>query len=261
MSGYRIGLIGGCGVIGSAILKGLVANGVPCSDLIASGTRHRANGLSEGIAYTTDNDRLITESDFIVLAVRPQDFRTMSLNVGGRPLLSVMAGVTVAELIQTTKAGFVIRALPNAAAGVGKSFTPYFTNGVVPLAVRATAETICRAIGVCTEVDAEDAIDYFTGLTGSGLGFVAILADAMIEHAVGRGFAAEMVTEAIRVVFEGSGLLIGRGAESPREITEQLKGYRGTTEAALSAMEEAGFRSTIALGLDAAEQRAKSMAR
>lgn len=261
MTEFRIGVIGGCGVIGSAILNRLVVSGaMRSSDLIASGTRPRSNESLGGIRYTMDNERLVAESRLVVLSIRPQDFRRVHLNIQGRTVISVMAGVTAEELRRVTNAGSVIRTLPNAAAAVGKSFTPYYIAGSLSREDREIAEQIYNSIGESAEVFTEDALDYLTGLTGSGLGFVALLADAMITHARLRGFDRALATKAVRAVIDGSGTLIGMGPDTPREMTEQLKGYRGTTEAALTAMEGAGFVRAVGLGLDAAEGRARSMA-
>jgi hypothetical protein len=69
-------------------------------------------------------------------------------------------------------------------------------------------------------VKREDHLDYCAGLTGSGAAFPALLARAMIEHAVEQGLPSDFARRAAEgVVVNAAQLLTGR---DPQKIVDDL---------------------------------------
>lgn len=62
----------------------------------------------------------------IVLCVRPDQFRDVEIDARDRTLVSVMAGAPVRILSERTGAERVVRAMPNAAARIRRSYTPWY---------------------------------------------------------------------------------------------------------------------------------------
>jgi pyrroline-5-carboxylate reductase len=260
MTGTTIGIVGGCGWIGRALTQGILSRDiVPPGNLILSGRAAEFLGCPLGVRYTSDNAWLASESDVVILSVRPEQFAAVCVDARERLLVSVMAGVPAASLTQKTNATRVIRVMPSAAAGIGRSFTPLYANSFVSAEEKLLVRRICDSLGRSAEVESEAALDYMTGLTGSGPAFVALLADAMLSHAVARGLNFQLAYDAVRTTMEGAGELVGRGEVAPRDIIETLMAYRGTTAAALEAMQAQGFISAVGAGLDAAERRVRTM--
>jgi pyrroline-5-carboxylate reductase len=92
-----------------------------------------------------------------------------------------MAGIPLSQLSEQLKTGRVVRALPNAAAEVGKSYTPWVATAHVNDRDRCSVRGIFDAFGAADEVMNEAEIDYLTGLSGSGPAFPALLATAMMR--------------------------------------------------------------------------------
>ena len=149
-----------------------------------------------------------------------------------------------------------MRTLPNAAAEVRKSYTPWIASDGAGEDDRRIVRAIFGACGVEDEVRSETEIDYLTGLTGSGPAFPALLAEAMMADAVAHGLDPEVARRAVNTVLVGAGRLLERRDDCPAETVRTFLDYRGTTAAGLSAMIEADIASPIFRGLSAARRRA-----
>ena len=167
-----------------------------------------------------------------------------------------MAGVTLAELQERHNTGRVVRALPNAAAEVGKSYTPWTASTRITEDDRSVVRTIFESCGIQDEVPGERDIDYLTGLTGSGPAFPALLAAAMLKDALGRGLPPAIAHRAVRAVIAGAAGLLEQKDQAPAEIVEAFLDYRGTTAAGIEAMRKAGFDRAVSAGLAAAFETA-----
>ena len=122
----RVGIIGGSGWLGTAIAKALVGSRTISVEQLTCSFRRGIPENSVNCHWTGDNSELVKRSDVIVLSVRPDDWRAVDINADRRLVVSVMAGVTVEDIKKRTGSTRVGRALPNAAAELGYSYTPFF---------------------------------------------------------------------------------------------------------------------------------------
>ncbi|RWA72244.1 pyrroline-5-carboxylate reductase dimerization domain-containing protein [Mesorhizobium sp.] len=249
---FKLGIVGGAGWLGGAIAgAALVAGAVRAQDLALSYRSARPDRLPDAF-WTDDNKALADRCDVIMLSVRPQDWPSLNVDAKGKLVISVMAGIRIAEIGEKHGTRRVVRTLPNAAAEVGKSYTPWIASSDATEVDRAIVRAIFDACGVQDEVGSERDIDYLTGLTGSGPAFPALLADAMMRDAVAFGLAPDVARRAVNTVLTGTGRLLERNDASPADTVEAFLGYRGTTAAAIETMREAGFDEAVAKGLAAA---------
>ncbi|MBB4183402.1 pyrroline-5-carboxylate reductase [Sinorhizobium terangae] len=260
MSGsLRIGIVGGAGWLGGAIAASLLDAGlVQPHDLSLSYRTEQPNCFT-GSFWTADNRELADRSDVIIVSVRPADWPPLLIDADGKLVISVMAGVRLSQLAEHHNTKRVVRSLPNAAAEVGKSYTPWIGSVDVTDQDRAIVRAIFDACGTENEVASESDIDYLTGLSGSGPAFPALLATAMMNDAVARGLGPEIARRAVTTVLIGAGRLLERRDEHPADTVEAFLGYRGTTAAAIEAMRAAGFEAAVADGLAAAQRKSVSM--
>ncbi|TCN36528.1 pyrroline-5-carboxylate reductase family protein [Sinorhizobium americanum] len=260
MSGsLRIGIIGGGGWLGGAMAASILDAGlVQPHDLSLSYRREQPHRFSDSF-WTTDNQRLADRSDVIIVSVRPADWRPLKVDAYGKLVISVMAGIRLSQLAEHHNTDRVVRSLPNAAAEVGKSYTPWIGSEGVNDQGRAIVRAIFDACGAQDEVASENDIDYLTGLSGSGPAFPALLADAMMRDAVARGLEPDLARRAVTAVLVGSGRLFEKSGECPTDTVEAFVGYRGTTAAAIEAMRASGFDAAVRNGLDAAFRKSVTM--
>lgn len=258
----RIGIIGGNGWLGNAIAAAAVASGtVDAGALTLSGRSDKRGGAAiPGAHWTSDNAELVRRSDVVVLSVRPEQVPGVDVDASGRLVVSVMAAVPVRAIAERTGAERIVRALPNAAASIGKSFTPWFATPAVSPEDRRVVRALFESCGDADEVAQEGHIDHCVGMMGAGAAFPALLARAMIAHAVANGLPPDFARRAALGVVASASQLLADGGD-PASVVQSMVDYRGTTAAALQTMVDRGFETSVAAGLDAASARAAAMAR
>jgi len=254
-----LGVIGGTGWLAGALLRPALTSGfISPPSLILSSRSGRADGFEAwpDIRFTTDNAALAAMSDIIILSVRPEDLGALDLDLSGKLVISVMAWVKAQALMDRFSTGRIIRAMPNASAEHGLSFTPWFATSEVTAKDEAFADGFFACSGKTTRLTAENEIDYFTALTGSGPAFIAAFADVMIRDAVANGVAPTVADAAVRQLFLGAATWMAQASESPAETVKVFTEYGGTTAAGLTAMKAADIETPIRKGLAAATQKA-----
>ncbi|THF47797.1 pyrroline-5-carboxylate reductase family protein [Allorhizobium terrae] len=251
----RVGIIGGAGWLGNAFARALVLKGIVPVERLLLSYRSSPADLPAGANWTPDNQQLVDESDIVLLSVRPEDFGALKINAAGKLIISVMAGITLARISAHLGTDRVVRALPNAGAEVLKSYTPWIASEKVNYDDRAHVKIILAACGDAPELSDEVHVDYFTGLTGSGPAFPALLMAAMEEDAVRQGIDPAIANEAVCSLLIGMGRLWETRAQKPEDVVKTFLSYRGTTAAAIEAMRTTGFDRAVSEGLQAAFQK------
>jgi pyrroline-5-carboxylate reductase len=255
----RIGIVGGNGWIGRALARSLVESGLLAPSGLTLSCRSAPPDWLPEADWTSDNRRLADTVDVVVLSVRPQDWPGVQLAADGKLVISVMAGVPLAAIAARTGTARVVRALPNAAAEVGQSYTPWTAAAEVTDADRQMVRRILEACGTQDEVESEAAIDYLTGLSGTGPAYPALLARTMMEDAIARGIPPEVARRAVVGLLVGTGRIFEETGEDPAETVAAFLDYRGVTAAAIEAMLAGGFREAVRAGLAAALEKTGSM--
>ena len=255
----KIGVIGGSGWLGRAIIQGMLDAGITSPEQITLSYRSRRPLGFLGVHRTQDNHELVRRSDVIIVSVRPIDWPVVRVAADGKLVISVMAGIRLNELAHQLQTRRVVRAMPNAAAEVGKSHTPWVASADVSAQDRSIVCRILDGCGIADEVASEADIDYLTGLSGSGLAFPALLATAMIKDAVAHGIESDVARRAASAILIGAGRLLELHAQDPEETIKEFVEYRGVIASAIIEMRAAGFDRAVRAGLAAALQRTKNM--
>lgn len=255
----RIGVIGGAGWLGSAIAAAILDAGIVAPETLSLSYRSTRPALFPDAFWISDNQALADRSDIIVICVRPADWADLNVNAEGKLVISVMAGIRLGSLSEQHGTRRAVRAMPNAAAEVRKSYTPWIATADTSGADRAIVRAIFEACGVQDEVRTEQEIDYLTGLTGSGPAFPALLAEAMMADAVAHGLDHRVARRAVNTVLVGTGRLLEQRDDCPTEKVKTFLDYRGTTAAAIEAMISAGFGAAVARGLTVAFEKSVRM--
>jgi pyrroline-5-carboxylate reductase len=249
----KVGIVGATGWLGSALGGGLLQKSVVApADLVLlnrSGPSADYHGERD-LVWARNVADLVARTDVVVVAVRPQDWDGLALVAPGRLLISLMACVSTVVLAGTEAR--IVRAMPNAAAELGRSYTPWLAGPGVTDDDRTAVRTILSAIGTQDEVSSEGQIDFLTALSGSGAAYPALMAVAMLDAARAAGLSEQVSERAVAaVVLDGAAMLAGRIGKTS-EMIETYRSYHGTTAAGLAAAESAGFRQAVTAALLAA---------
>jgi len=261
----RTGFIGG-GNMAEAIIKGLLAGGVPAADLaVSEPSEPRRKLLSErfGIQAISDNAALCEMSDTVILAVKPQmvslALKDIKEDQSGKLFISIMAGVKSHHIegMLGSKAR-VVRVMPNTPALVLEGAT------AISRGTHATDEDVLLArkifdlVGSTALVD-EKLMDAVTGLSGSGpayvLTFIEALSDAGVKHGLSREVATALATQTVY----GTAKLLMETREHPAVLKGHVASPGGTTIAAMHSLDRDGFRAAAINAVDVAVAKSKEL--
>lgn len=253
----RIGLIGAMGWIGRAIGRGLLDMPGFGPEGLSVLTRNGPPDGPEGryldspqVHWARSPQELVARSEVVIVSVRPQDWPGLALRAPGRLVISVMAMVPIAELARS--GGRIVRAMPNALAEVGRSYTPWVAGPGVTRADRQVVAAILSRLGSVEPLDHEAQLEVMSVLPGAGPAYPALMAAALLEFARAQNLPEAVARRAVQaVISDGSAALRDR-IETAGDVVAAFRDYAGVTAAGLTAADRAGFTSALHAGLNAA---------
>ena len=269
MKEASIAFIGG-GNMARSLVGGLIADGVsPARLQVAEPDPGRRAALQRdfGLRVTADNAAAVAEADVVVIAVKPQVMPGVARELA-RPLadrgtlvISVAAGVRSSDLARWLGGATpVVRAMPNTPALLGCGATVLCAGPGADTGHRESAEAILRAVGSVSWVEDEAQLDAVTALSGSGPAYFFLLAEAMADAAAELGLPPELARLlAIETALGAARMAIESDADIA-ELRRRVTSPGGTTEAALDALEDGGFRKLVAGAIKQAEARSRELA-
>jgi len=262
----QIAFLGG-GNMARALIQGLLRQGYSASQLrvgepLASQRELLRRDL--GLAAMADNGEAIAGASLVVLAVKPQQMNEVL--AAARPalertrplLLSIAAGLQIADIAASAPGLPVVRAMPNRAALVGAGATALYAGPEVDAAARSLAENIMDAAGSVVWVQRESDLDIVTALSGGGAAYFFLLTERLAAAAAALGLDGETARVLATQTLRGAGALAA-GPESLAEQRAAITSPGGTTEAALAALEQGGFDKLIAAAVSAATRRGAAL--
>jgi pyrroline-5-carboxylate reductase len=269
MSKPQIAFIG-AGNMATALIGGLIADGTPAAQIIASDpSSERLTALAgSGIRTTDDNAEAAAQAGLLVLAVKPQMLKLVCQELAASvqqhaPLVvSIAAGVRSAELIDWLGGGVsVIRTMPNTPAMIQCGATVLFAGPGVSAEQRDAAEHVLRAVGLTRWVDDEGLLDAVTALSGSGPAYQFLFMEAMEAAAVKLGLPAETARLLTLQTALGAARMAMESSDDLATLRDKVTSPGGTTEQAIMAFEEGGLRDLVERALGAARDRSEEISR
>ncbi len=259
----QILFVGG-GNMASALIGGLVGNGVPASGLAAvdidAGQRERL-AATYGIKVWPAIADVAHEADTVVLAVKPQQMRAAAEALRPRLrrqlVLSIAAGIRTEDLGRWLGGyGRIVRVMPNTPALVRAGISGLFACAAVSSAERERAEAVLGAVGETLWVEREEQIDAVTAVSGSGPAYVFYFIEALRQGALELGFDAAQARQLALATFTGAIALAQASSEDVATLRERVTSKGGTTERALATMNDERVAAAIVKAVQAAMQRA-----
>ncbi len=264
----RLAFIGG-GNMAAALIGGLTGRGVSASRIVVAdpGAEQRERLAREhGIEVVADNAVAVRDADVVILAVKPQQMRavTLALAPALAPdglVLSVAAGIPHAALARWCGArSAVVRTMPNRPALNGCGATGLYAPPGVGAGYRAAAESIMASVGATVWVEHESQMDTVTALSGSGPAYFFLFMEALEAAARERGLPAAVARTLTLATVFGAAQMARQSTESLAVLREQVTSKGGTTAAALQVLDAAGLRAIVAHAVAAAERRSAELA-
>ncbi|HWT28079.1 MAG TPA: pyrroline-5-carboxylate reductase [Methylophilaceae bacterium] len=261
----KISFIGG-GNMARALISGMLRQGFDAAaiSVVDPDADKRASLQRDFGVTTTAQLPSVSAADVIVLAVKPQQLRDLSIFLGSllqhQLVISIAAGIRCNDLARWL-GGYaaIVRVMPNTPAQVQRGLSALFAMPAVSATQRAQAEQVLQAVGKIMWLDAEAKMDAVTAISGSGPAYVFYFMEALQQAAVELGFTEDEARMLTLQTFSGASALADASAESAAVLRQQVTSKGGTTEQALLSMEDAAVKAAIVRAAHAAAERSRTL--
>jgi pyrroline-5-carboxylate reductase len=261
----RLAVLGG-GRMGEALVTGLRGAGWDLSEIAVAeidGDRRRV--LEErfpGLRVVPSPAWAVADAEVVVVAVKPADVvPVLAASAEALPadalIVSIAAGVSLAELERAAPDRPVVRAMPNTAALVGQGAAAIAPGGKAEPPHLEAAEAILGAVGLVVRLP-EHHLDAVTALSGSGPAYVFLVAEALVEAGVLAGLPREVAERLVRQTLLGASTLLAAG-DAPETLRASVTSPGGTTAAGLRVLERRGVRGAFLDAVLAAAERSREL--
>ncbi|XP_026179040.1 pyrroline-5-carboxylate reductase 3 isoform X1 [Mastacembelus armatus] len=266
-SQLKIGFIG-AGNMAYGIAKGILSGNVLPANVKVSAPSSRNFGRFQelGITVTHSNIEVVCGSDVLFVAVKPHLVQLVlseiSQHVTDRHIIvSVAAGVTLATLEELLPENSVaIRLMPNLPCVVQEGALLFARGSHAKQEDGALLRSLLHRCGLVEE-GPEAWIDIHTGLSGSGVAFVYLFAEALAEGAVKMGMPSALAHSIASQTVLGAGRLLRDSGKHPAQLRSEVCTPGGTTIYGLHTLEQGGVRASTMSAVESATERARELGR
>lgn len=242
----------GTGNMGGALAKAASADKANQLYLV-NRTPEKAQALQKEIGGTaTDLSGAVTGADLVFLGIKPAGIPKLCEEI--RPLLdakttvvSMAAGVTVAQIKEKIGDNPVIRIMPNTPVSVGEGMILYSCDDDV------SADELISVLGSSAKFlkIEERLMNAGMAVSGCGPAFVDMFVEAMADAGVKEGLPREDATMLAAQTALGAAKLILESGKTPAELRDAVCSPGGSTIRGVRKLEENGFCSAVMEAIDA----------
>lgn len=261
----------GAGNMAGSIISGLIKDGYPADFICASDpSLENTQNLTEQYAIkgSQDNAQSASDSDVIVLAVKPQimakvcqDLADKQVDFTNKLVISIAAGISVQRLQSLIGENTaVIRTMPNTPALLQKGMTGLFASEHVDKTDKNFAGELMAAVGETAWVEDETMINAVTAASGSAPAYFFLFMEAMQAKAIEMGFDEQQARLLVLQSALGSAEMVKHNPDiSISQLRENVTSKGGTTAEALNTFNELALSETVAKAMQAASDRSAEM--
>ncbi|PKY04555.1 pyrroline-5-carboxylate reductase [Aspergillus campestris IBT 28561] len=270
----KLAFIGG-GNMASAIISGLVTQGVPKNNIWVAEPWdvNREKMAALGVQATTSNVEAGGQADLVIIAVKPQVTQAVCEELAAAwatrdtlpVVVSIAAGITLQSLqgwlrTQDGRTAHTVRVMPNTPALLGQGASGVFASADVVAEEKALVNDLLASVSQATEwVDREELLDVVTGLSGSGPAYFFAMVEHLVASATALGLSSEQATRLAAQTCLGAGKMLVESSETPTKLRQNVTSPNGTTHAALQTFEAEGFQEIVDKAVKAATNRAAEL--
>ena len=265
-SKYQVGVIG-VGIMGEALLSGLLDSGFPNSQLsFAEKRSERAAQITAKYGATLkDLQNLVQSSDVVLLVVKPQDLEDVLGEISGSlkngsVVVSFAAGKRTDFISSRIPAGVgVIRVMPNTPTMIGLGMSAISAGPGASKEGLAFVETFLAASGKVISLD-EKLQDAVTAVSGSGPAYFFAFVEAMVSAGIELGLTSEAATALTIQTIVGAAGMLEQSGKSATTLRENVTSPNGTTAAALAVFTDEKLGEVVKKAMVAARNRSQELA-
>ena len=263
----KVGFIG-CGNMGSSMVGGLIKSGFLKSEEIIVSTKTEASSKKLRdefkVATTLDSKTVAKESETIILAVKPNMYKSVVEEIKSeltenKLIITIAAGISIENMEEWLGDDLkIIRTMPNTPALVGQAMSAVCPNKNVSEEELKYCINIFESFGEC-EVLEEKYFDGFIAVAGSSPAYVFMFIEAMADGAVKLGIPRAKAYKMAAQSVLGSAKMVLETGKHPGELKDMVCSPAGTTIDAVVELEKLGFRNSVIQAMDKCAEKSKNM--
>jgi pyrroline-5-carboxylate reductase len=252
----------------TALARGWLAAGLITADRTSASdpveAARKAFTTETSVRSSPDNATVVTASDLLVLAVKPQSMAGLMQEI--RPavsarhlIVSIAAGITLGQLSRGLGAERrLIRVMPNTPCLVQASASAFSPGASALPEDVALVDRLMKAVGIAFRLP-EPLLDAVTGLSASGPAFVYVMIEALGDGGVRVGLPREVATALAAQTVLGAAKMVLETGSHPGVLKDMVASPGGTTIAGLHALERGNVRAALMDAVEAAARRATEL--
>jgi pyrroline-5-carboxylate reductase len=257
----KLGFVG-AGNMAGGLARGWAAAqgepGAPESMAFADADPAKAKTLAEEVGGEAieGNLALADNADLVILAVKPNvlDEVAPDLLQAGTPVLSILAGTDLKALHEALPGIDLIRVMPNLGAQLRQAvLCVAFPEGTDDARRRRITELL-GLVGEVIELD-ESLIDAATAIMGCSPGYLALMAEVLVEAGVKEGLTEDQTRRMVSKAMSATGGLLE--LHEPGALKRAVASPGGMTEAGLNALEQRRIREILLEAVDASLEKVR----
>ncbi|MDP3658720.1 pyrroline-5-carboxylate reductase [Phenylobacterium sp.] len=258
-------LLLGAGRMGGALIEGWrLAGAFDASELILRDPMAGpvADAAQAAGARLNPHDSVLAEARTVVLAVKPQIWREVAVEVApwlhaSAIVVSIAAGVRLDDLTLEFGGRSVARVMPTTAAAIGRGTASLYADD--PQA-RLRARALFEPLGEVVDLLDEAQMHAATAVSGSAPAYLYAFLEALEAAGVEAGLSSADASRLARATIGGAAALLAKTGEEPAELRRQVTSPGGTTEAALGVLlGDSGLHPLLREAVARAVRRSKEL--
>jgi pyrroline-5-carboxylate reductase len=259
----------GCGNIGTAIARGLVAsqNYNPGRIILTRRKIHLLDPMKDqGYLISEDNRDAISRAKHVLFAVEPRQLKGVLeevadvLDPANHKIFSVVSGADISEIKKILNIKIpVVRIMPNLAVAIGESMTCMCAEPDDQMVLNEARE-IFDHVGKTVIIE-EELMVPATALCACGIAFFFRAIRAASQGGIEIGFQSLESLEMAAQTAKGAAALLNSHQNHPETEIDRVTTPRGCTIAGLNNMEHEGFSSAMIRGIITSAEKAEKLFR
>ncbi|MEC0284382.1 pyrroline-5-carboxylate reductase [Terribacillus saccharophilus] len=202
--------------------------------------------------------------DIIILAMKPKDLTASLIDLqdkvqGGQLIISVAAGIQNEQIEHYLPENQpVVRIMPNTSSTIGESATAIAPGTHVSVEQLTLVTELVKTFGEAFVI-AEEQMDVFTGMAGSGPAYFYKLMEHFEETGVAAGFDRDTARKIGTQTMLGAARMLVETEEEPAILRKKVTSPNGTTAAGLDALNDAGAGEAMTKAILSAAERSNEI--
>ncbi len=255
------------GLIGSGNMGGGIARAVRHateSGLLADHHMAHAEKLAQELGFAAGtNEEVARSCRYVYLGVKPHLIAGVLSEIA--PLLredavvvSMAAGVTVAQIQGVVGARPVIRIMPNTPVSVGQGVVLFSASDEVAPEQLAEFLKLMHGAGGVYPID-EGLIDAATAVSGCGPAFAYLMIDAMADGGVAGGLRREDAVRYAAQTLMGAAAMVLETGKHPDQLKNEVCSPGGSTIQGVRLLEQRAVRAALMDAVLAAYEKSAAL--